>query len=83
MNCSETLRYINELLSNEGDREEPNDGFVTIREAELEKHVINLDADHFELIGLRQGYNSASLFELYSNIIKNSNDEIIRSMVNF
>jgi hypothetical protein len=81
MNCSETLRYTHELLSNEGEREEQSDGLITIREAEWGQHVINLDADHFELIGMRQGYNATPLFEFYANIIKNSNDDIIKSIV--
>ena len=80
MNCSETLRYIHELF-NESDREEPSDGFVSIREAELDNHVLNVDADHFELIGMRSGFNAAPLFEFYSNVLKNSNDAIINSMI--
>jgi hypothetical protein len=75
------LRYTSELLSNEGDREKQSDGLVTIREAENGQHVLNLDADHFELIGMRQGYNAIPLFEFYSNIIKNSDDSIVKSMI--
>lgn len=51
-----------------------NDGFVRTEENTLGTHLINFDADHFELIGMRPKFNPENIFDLISNNIK-YNDE--------
>ena len=72
------MRYIHELL-NERD-ENPSDGIITINDAEWGKHLLNFDADHFELIGMRQNYNPKVLFEFYSNTIKSNDEAFLKSL---
>ncbi len=77
-NCSESLRYIHEILN---DNEPVGcDGLMTVKDVEWGKHLINFDADHFELIGMRSDYNANALFEFYSNHVKSNEPEFMKSL---
>lgn len=76
---SEGLRYMSQILADDIKEEySDNDGFVTTNEAKLGKlfslyignHLINFDADHYEMIGMRPGSNTNVLFDFYANTIK-------------
>lgn len=73
--CSESIRFSAEEISKDNDEEHPNDGLVTIKESEYGQHLINVDADHFEIMGMKSNFNSRSLFELYANAIKSSDPD--------
>lgn len=62
------------LSINDPQEDNPNDGLILIKDAEWGEHLANFDADHFELIGMRQKYDATDLFDFYANTIK-CNDE--------
>jgi hypothetical protein len=80
MKCSEGLRVLNESIK--VGNEEPNDGLVTTQKSQWGDHLMNFDADHFELIGMRQNFNSNQMFEFYSNAIKNADDDFQKEYKN-
>jgi len=81
MNCSESIRFISEENANT-DKDFPNDGLIGTHEAEFGTHLINFDADHFELIGMRPNFRADSLIEFYSNSVKNSDEDFLKTISN-
>jgi hypothetical protein len=81
INCSESIRFIAEENANTTE-DFPNDGLVGTHEAEFGTHLINFDADHFELIGMRPNFHSEALFEFYSNCIKNNDEDFVKLISN-
>ena len=79
--CSESLRLTAEDLSDDLMKDHPNDGLICINEAEFGTHLINFDADHFELIGMRPNFNSSQMFDLYAQTIK-ANDDSFKQYFN-
>ncbi len=79
LNSSESIRYIHEMLSSNNVVEVGTDGIVLTKEAEYGEHLLNFDADHFELIEMRPNFNAKQLFEFYSNAVK-SNDVSFMSL---
>jgi hypothetical protein len=79
--ASEPLRVISEDLNDDLLGDHPNDGLICIDEAEYDNHLINFDADHYELIGMRPGFNSNAIFDLYAETVK-SNDESFNKYFN-
>jgi hypothetical protein len=73
--CSESLKFIAETLLDNTETDIPNDGIVGTNEAAFGNHLINFDADHFELVGLRPNFIADSLFEFYSNAVKYADDD--------
>lgn len=68
--ASESLRITNEIIFDSTREDYPNDGIVATKEAVWGNHLMNFDADHFELIGLRPDHNPKELFQFYSNTVK-------------
>jgi hypothetical protein len=68
--CSESLRITNEVISDCTTEDYPNDGIVATKESIWGTHLMNFDADHFEIIGMRPEHSAKAMFEFYSNAIK-------------
>jgi len=81
MNCSESIRFISEENA-KSEVDFPNDGLVGTHEAEFGTHLINFDADHFELIGMRPNFHAESLIEFYANAVKNNDEEFTKIISN-
>jgi hypothetical protein len=77
---SETLRFTSEDLSDDSLQSHPNDGLVCVEECEFGKHLLNFDADHFELIGMRPGFNANQLFDLYVQTVKSCDQDFNNSI---
>jgi hypothetical protein len=77
---SETLRFTSEDLSDDNLKDHPNDGLVCVEECEFGKHLLNFDADHFELIGMRPGFNANQLFDLYVQTVKSCDQDFNNSL---
>jgi hypothetical protein len=74
---SESLRFIHENLNDNLQEDVPNDGIIVTKESEFGEHLINFDADHFELIGMRPDFSTGLIFDLYSDSIKNSDNDFL------
>lgn len=77
---AESIRFCHEFIRNNFEEEIGLDGLVCVKEAEYGKHLVNFDADHFELVGMKQNFDASKLFELYSNTLK-FNDEQFMSEI--
>ena len=77
---SETLRFTSEDLSDDSLQNHDNDGLVCVEECEFGKHLINFDADHFELIGMRPRFNANQLFDLYVQTVKSCDKDFNNSI---
>jgi hypothetical protein len=82
LKCSETLRFTHELLYHCDGKEHPSDGLICVEDNFYGEHLINFDADHFELIGMRPNVNPKQFFELYANAIKSNDPEFISQLTN-
>ena len=67
---SESLRVTNELIGDCVTEEYANDGIVGTKEAVWGQHLLNFDADHFEMIGMRANFSAKEMFNFYSNTVK-------------
>lgn len=70
LKCSESLRVSNELVADNISEDYANDGIVAAKEAVWGTHLMNFDADHFEMIGMRPQFSTTEMFKFYSNAIK-------------
>ena len=78
--CSETLRMTSEDLGDDVYKEHPNDGLICVDEVEFGHHLLNFDADHFELIGMRPKFGSSQLFDLYVQTVKSCDQDFNNSI---
>lgn len=67
---SESLRVSNEICGDDTTENYSNDGIIAAKESVWGKHLINFDADHFELIGMRPDFSAKEIFNLYSSAVK-------------
>lgn len=70
------MRFINQKFHDYNLDDPSNDGFIRTEENTLGTHLINFDADHFELIGMRPNYNADNIFELIANNIKYHDQDV-------
>jgi hypothetical protein len=68
--CSEVLRVSCEDIMDDSSKSYKNDGLIWVDEAKHGKHLINFDADHFELIGMRPNFDASMMFDLYAQAVK-------------
>jgi triacylglycerol lipase len=67
---SESLRVTQEIVADSITEDFSNDGIVAAKESVWGTHLINFDADHFELIGMRPEFSAREMFNFYSNVAK-------------
>ena len=60
----------NEICGDDTTENYSNDGIIAAKESVWGKHLINFDADHFELIGMRPDFSAKEIFNLYSSAVK-------------
>ena len=76
--CSESLRVSCEDILDDPEQDFSNDGLIWVEEAKFGKHLVNFDADHFELIGMRPKFNASMMFDLYAQTVKSCDSDFIR-----
>lgn len=77
---SESLRVTNEVCADCVTEDYSNDGIIAAKEAVWGQHLINFDADHFELIGMRPSFSAKEMFTLYSNAVKYYDQDFKRNI---
>lgn len=70
MKISESLRVTNELVADCLTEDFSNDGIIAAKESVWGTHLINFDADHYEIIGMRPDFSAVEMFNFYSNVAK-------------
>lgn len=80
LKASESLRFIHETMSDNLTHEIPSDGLIVTKEVEFGNHLMNFDADHFELIGMRPNTSAIEQFKFYANTVKNNDSEFMEEL---
>jgi hypothetical protein len=76
--CSEVLRVTCEDIMDDTQKMYRNDGLIWVDEAKYGKHLINFDADHFELIGMRPKFDASMMFDLYAQAVKTCDSKFLQ-----
>lgn len=70
MKVSESLRVTNDIVGDCLIEDYSNDGLIAAKESIWGTHLINFDADHYEMIGMRPEFSALEMFNFYSNVAK-------------
>ena len=67
--CAEVLQYPHEVIAGQNAHVE-SDGLMMWKETQWGRYLITIDADHFEMGGLKYSYDAQAVFRIVAENLK-------------